>query len=212
MEKKRKKTTKKKVAKKRTSQKKSKSEVEILANLDAREQMLVSNFVALQKVLTHLSSNIDEMTSKLDKLLNVFEISAKALAENDVSFEPSKNEGEIMEKLDTLADQNKIIARGLTMLHEKDGEESLAPKPMPPMRPMPGPKPIPPVAPMPSTNFQPSRNLQSPPQMNVPTFQTPKPLPQNTNLQSATQGYKSTTQGEEDIEQPSPPEDTSSQQ
>jgi hypothetical protein len=84
------------------------------------EKALVENFIALQKVMTNLSVKFDNLSDQISKLLQLFEISAKALAEKDFEkFEKSDNK-ELLGKLDILLDQNKTIARGLTLIHEKN--------------------------------------------------------------------------------------------
>ena len=83
------------------------------------EKILIENFVALQKVMTNLSIKFNNLATQISKLLELFEISAKALAEKDFSLEKETNENKkIIEKIDNLLEQNKIIARGLTLLHE----------------------------------------------------------------------------------------------
>lgn len=90
------------------------------------EKILIENFVSLQRVMTNLSVKFDDLTNKLSKLLELFEISAKTLAEKDFdekkSFADSKK---MAEKIDVLLDQNKTIARGLSLMYEKiPGEAS----------------------------------------------------------------------------------------
>lgn len=83
------------------------------------EKVLVENFVSLQKVMTNLSVKFDNLASQISKLLELFEISAKALAKKDFNLEKEgKDNKKIIEKIDNLFEQNKIIARGLTLLHE----------------------------------------------------------------------------------------------
>src|SRR3989339_231212 len=83
------------------------------------EKILVENFVALQKVMVNLSIKFDNLSGQISKLLELFEISAKALAEKDFDLEKdTKDKEKILKKLDDLFDQNKVIARGLTLLHE----------------------------------------------------------------------------------------------
>ena len=84
------------------------------------EKALIDNFISLQRVLTNLSSKFEELSDKISKLLQLFEISAKALAEKDFDIGTSKKDKEIIKKLDTLIDQNKTIARGVSMLHEQE--------------------------------------------------------------------------------------------
>ncbi len=85
------------------------------------EKILVENFVSLQKVMTNLSVKFDSLTNQISKLLDLFEISAKSLAQKE--FDLGKKGGDdkkIVEKIDNLFEQNKVIARGLTLLHEKE--------------------------------------------------------------------------------------------
>ena len=61
----------------------------------------------------------DDLTRRIDRLLDIFEISAKALAEKEVDFNKPADNKEIIEKLNNLLDQNKTIARGVALVHEK---------------------------------------------------------------------------------------------
>jgi len=51
--------------------------------------------------------------------LEIFEISAKALAEKDIDF--SRDNKELKGKLDQLLEQNKVMARGISMMNERPG-------------------------------------------------------------------------------------------
>lgn len=83
------------------------------------EKALIENFVALQKIMANLASKFDNLSDQITKLLQLFEISAKAMAERDFEkFEQSDNK-DLLKKLDTLLDQNKTIAKGLTLIHER---------------------------------------------------------------------------------------------
>ena len=85
------------------------------------EKVLIDNSVSLQKVMTNLSLKFDSLASQISKLLELFEISAKNLAQKDFSLEKeNKDNKEITSKLDNLINQNKIIARGLTLMHESN--------------------------------------------------------------------------------------------
>ncbi|MBI5803175.1 hypothetical protein HY448_00635 [Candidatus Pacearchaeota archaeon] len=81
------------------------------------EKILIENFVSLQKVMTNLSIKFDDLSRQISKLLELFEISAKAIAEKRVGFREADNR-EISEKISNIAEQNKTIARGLSLLHE----------------------------------------------------------------------------------------------
>ncbi|MFH1787568.1 MAG: hypothetical protein ABH811_02150 [archaeon] len=108
---------------------------------DTIERTLVQNFVSLQKVMMNLSTRFDNLSDQISKLLDLFEISAKTLAKKDFSFEyDSKEQKEILKKLEDISEQNKTLARGLTFLHESSSEKEIPaqevvpkfiPKPMP---------------------------------------------------------------------------------
>ncbi len=88
------------------------------------ENILIENFVSLQKVMTNLSISFDNLANQISKLLELFEISAKALAEKDFSMDKSnKDSKKILEKVDSLLEQNKTIAKGIALMHEKIPEE-----------------------------------------------------------------------------------------
>jgi len=88
------------------------------------ERQLIDNFVNLQKVLTNLSIRFDALSDNISKLLQLFEISAKSFVEKlpemggttGISKEKDK---EFLSKVDTLLEQNKTIAKGLTLMEEK---------------------------------------------------------------------------------------------
>lgn len=88
------------------------------------ERVLVENFVALQKVMTNLSLKFDGLSTQISRLLDLFEISAKNLARKDFTLEKdNQTSKQIDSKLDSLLEQNKIIARGLTLVHEPNARK-----------------------------------------------------------------------------------------
>ena len=89
------------------------------------ERILIENFVSLQKVMTHLSHKFEGLTNQISKLLEIFEMSAKSIAEKEYNSGKKEEEiKELMDKMDKIIEQNKILARGLTLLHEKSSEEN----------------------------------------------------------------------------------------
>lgn len=87
------------------------------------ENILIDNFVSFQKVMTNLSVKFDNLANQISKLLDLFEISAKALAEKDYEIEKSNKENaKILGKIENVLEQNKTIARGLTLMHDKINE------------------------------------------------------------------------------------------
>lgn len=84
------------------------------------EKMLIENFVNLQKVLTNLAVKFESLSDQISKLLQLFEISAKNFVENQApGIKDKEKDREFLEKLDKLLDQNKTIAKGLTLMEEK---------------------------------------------------------------------------------------------
>ena len=89
------------------------------------EQILLNNFVNLQKVLTNLSIKFEDLSNNISKLLQLFEISAKNFAEK-YSGEPGQtsSDKEFLKKLDSLLEQNKTIAKGIMLMEEKVRQRS----------------------------------------------------------------------------------------
>lgn len=90
---------------------------EVKTNSDINKK-LVENFVSLQKVMANLSIKFDNLSDQISKLLELFEISAKAMAEKNYEIHKDSDDKKVLEKIDALIEQNKTIAKGLTMLHE----------------------------------------------------------------------------------------------
>ena len=85
------------------------------------DDALVENFVSLQRVMTNLAASLDNLSNRMSRLLDLFEASAKSLAEKDMEAE-RKND-EIKRRLDNLTEHNKVFAQGLTLLHERANPE-----------------------------------------------------------------------------------------
>jgi hypothetical protein len=150
------KTTKKKASKK-TSAKTEKVQIEL-------QPVLVDNFISLQKAMLNLGEKFNNLNSNIQKLLDLFEISAKTLAKKDFDLNEQGLNKEVMKKLDNLAEQNKVIARGITLMHEKPSAPNLAP-------PFPRPQPTPQMPPQQSPNMQ--QYKKSPP--SLPYLKKPAP-------------------------------------
>ena len=129
---------KKGVKKKATKRKSPKKSIPKVASSNT-DKMLVQNFIALQSVMVNLSKKFDELGAQIANLLDVFEISAKALAEKGVEIPTDRNSEEILKRLESLSEQNKIIAKGVTLMHQSysQGPPQQIPSPqmMPPQQP-----------------------------------------------------------------------------
>ncbi len=86
---------------------------------------VLENFVGMQKALTNLAVKFDSLSENMNKMLQLIEISAITFIEKQrgVKIEnpeqQTKENEELINKLDTLMDQNKTIAKGLTLVEEK---------------------------------------------------------------------------------------------
>ena len=114
----------KKAKKHHVSHKKTTTAHHETAHTNNVEQTLVSNFVALQKVFTNIAVKFDNLSGQISKLLDLFEISAKSMAEKNLDVVEKSNDEEILKKINNLIEQNKIIAKGVSMLHEPEEIEN----------------------------------------------------------------------------------------
>jgi hypothetical protein len=97
---------------------------------------LIENFVNMQKALTHLAVKFDSLSDQMTKLLQIFELSAKSFSEKA----PGQEDKEFLDKLNVLLEQNKLIAKGITIMEEKVREKMQQPgmmQQLPQFQPMP---------------------------------------------------------------------------
>ncbi len=100
----------KKRAKRSTNKSKSHSnkiEVEILENL-----------VGLQRVHVKLADKFESLSDQISELLTLFEQTAKSFAMQP-HMQINEKDKEFLDKIDMLLEQNKTIAKGLTLMEEK---------------------------------------------------------------------------------------------
>ena len=92
-----------------------KNEAKITMNL---EETLVKNLVELQKVHTNLAEKFDQLAKEISQLLALFELTARSFAKHTPIGEYEKDK-EFLEKIDKLLEQNKTLAKGLTLMEER---------------------------------------------------------------------------------------------
>ena len=83
-----------------------------------REELLIENFVGLQKAMIHLSMKFENLSDNMSKLLNIFELSAKDYLINKGRMSPEVDK-DLLNKINSLLEQNKTIAKGLVMVEER---------------------------------------------------------------------------------------------
>lgn len=100
---------------------KRKTGVRVRASNPALEEKLIQNLIELQKIHTTLLERFDKLSVQISSLLNLFEMTARSFGENPVN-QVSQKDREFLEKIDKLLEQNKTIAKGLTLMEEKTRE------------------------------------------------------------------------------------------
>ena len=85
-----------------------------------REQLLIENFVGLQKAMTNLSIKFEFLAEQISELLKIYELSAK----NFIQGGSQENDKDLLRKIDSLLDQNKTIAKGLVLMEGKVRERT----------------------------------------------------------------------------------------
>jgi lipid II:glycine glycyltransferase (peptidoglycan interpeptide bridge formation enzyme) len=115
---------------------------------DKIEKTLAENLVALQKVHINLIEKFDKLSEQISKLLGLFEIAALTVSESPSSVKATEKDRDFIEKINSLLEQNKTIAKGLTIMEEKlrekvygqvmpQEESGQMPPPPQPKRPLP---------------------------------------------------------------------------
>lgn len=77
-------------------------------------ERLIENSLLLQKKDAELLNSVNELVKKIDKMLNVFDEASKHVME----VGEDRKIMELTEKLESLLEQNKTIAKGLLMLEQ----------------------------------------------------------------------------------------------
>lgn len=94
-----------------------------------REELLIGNFIELQKVMTNLSIKFENLSDNISKLLTVFELSARDYLSNKQN--KSQTDKDLLDKVNVLLDQNKTIAKGIVMIDDKVKTKMNQPMPIP---------------------------------------------------------------------------------
>src|SRR3989344_2105083 len=87
------------------------------------EDKVVLNLVELQKVQTNLAEKFDKLSNQIASLLGLFESAAKSFA-NNPAIQASEKDREFLDKINKLLEQNKTIAKGLTLMEERIRERA----------------------------------------------------------------------------------------
>ena len=90
------------------------------------QKKIIENLVELQKVHSNLAEKFDKLALQISSLLSLFEKAAHSFAQQPAE-EGAEKDKEFLDKIDRLLDQNKTLAKGLTLLEEKMRERVYGP-------------------------------------------------------------------------------------
>lgn len=90
------------------------------------EDKIVQNLTELQKVHVNLAEKFESLSEQISSLLALFEMSARSFAQQP-HIQVTEKDKEFLEKIDKLLDQNKTIAKGLTLMEQKMREKLYGP-------------------------------------------------------------------------------------
>ena len=79
------------------------------------EKTIIENLIGLQKVHADLAEKFSKLEKQMSGLLNLFEAAARSFSEHP-AVQASEKDKEFLDKIDRLLDQNKTIAKGLTLI------------------------------------------------------------------------------------------------
>ena len=95
------------------------------------EDKILQNLIELQKVHVNLAEKFESLSDQISNLLALFEASARSFAKQP-HIQMAEKDKEFLEKIDKLLDQNKTIARGLTLMEQKMRDKLYGPIVPPP--------------------------------------------------------------------------------
>ena len=105
-----------------------------------KENQVLQNLIQLQKVNVNMAEKFESLTEQISGLLALFEMSARTFAKSP-AIQMAEKDKEFLNKIDRLLDQNKTIAKGLTLMEAKMREKLYGPmipkKENPPQQPPP---------------------------------------------------------------------------
>lgn len=82
------------------------------------EEQTIHSLVELQKVHINLAEKFDKLTVQIENLLALFELAARNFAKQP-NMQNTERDKEFLDKIDKLLDQNKLLAKGLSLMEEK---------------------------------------------------------------------------------------------
>ena len=90
------------------------------------ENQILQNLIALQKVNVNLAEKFEALAEQISNLLALFEMTARSFA-SQPHVKVTERDKEFLDKIDKLLEQNKTIAKGLTLMEQKMREKLYGP-------------------------------------------------------------------------------------
>ena len=81
------------------------------------EEQTLHSLVELQKVHINMAEKFDKLAVHIENLLGLFELAARNFAKQP-HMQNTERDKEFLEKIDKLLDQNKLLAKGLSLMEE----------------------------------------------------------------------------------------------
>ena len=81
------------------------------------EKTLIENLVQLQKVQTDMAVKFDKLSKQISNLLSLFESAARSFSEHP-AIKAGEKDKEFLEKINQLMQQNRELAKGLSVMGE----------------------------------------------------------------------------------------------
>ena len=90
------------------------------------EEKILQSIIDLQKVHVSVAEKFDKLSEQIASLLALFELAARSFAKQP-GMQSTEKDKEFLAKIDQLLDQNKVLAKGLTLMEEKLKERVYGP-------------------------------------------------------------------------------------
>ena len=82
------------------------------------EEKMLQSILELQKVNINMAEKFDKLSVQIASLLTLFETAARNFSRQP-GMQSTEKDKEFLMKIDQLLDQNKVLAKGLTLMEEK---------------------------------------------------------------------------------------------
>jgi|SRR3989344_1375173 len=81
------------------------------------EEQTLQSLIELQKVHINMAEKFDKLAIHIENLLGLFELAARNFAKQP-HMQSTERDKEFLEKIDKLLEQNKLLAKGLSLMEE----------------------------------------------------------------------------------------------